>query len=235
MKAIRTFKKQICAYAVVLLASVGLMSPVQAGSSDFAGINVAVMGSVVGASINGTHTGGNSTTGGATDEVTSGTVGGFVPLMGYEVGFNLPLGDVFFIGAGATYVYEGDAVLTEADSSDHATGENFTLEVSDHKTFWIQPSISIFDNSALYAKIGRSMADLNVIGAATGAPSNINGTSYAIGTQTISDMGFFIKTEAGATQYSNIGPIVGVGGNGSSVVEGDPITAFGSVTIGFNF
>ena len=94
-----------------------------------------------------------------------------------------------------TVYNEGDAVLTEADSSDHATGENFTLEVSDHKTFWIQPSISIFDNSALYAKIGRSMADLNVIGAATGAPSNINGTSYAIGTQTISDMGFFIKTE----------------------------------------
>ena len=46
MKAIRTFRKQACAYAVVLLASVGLMSPVQAGSSDFAGINAAVMASV---------------------------------------------------------------------------------------------------------------------------------------------------------------------------------------------
>jgi len=232
---VRTFKKQVCAYAVVLLASVGLMSPVQAGSSDFAGINVGLMAGVVGASINGTHTGGTSTTGGATDEVTQGTIGKFTPIGGWEVGFNLPLGDVFFIGAGATYLDGGSASIAESDTSDHNSDADFTIEASDHKTFWIQPSISIFDNSALYVKIGRSMADLKVIGDATGAPSNINGDTYAIGTQTISDAGFFIKTEAGATQYSNIGPIVGIAGNGSSVVEGDPITAFGSVTIGFNF
>jgi len=88
MKAIRT---TICAYAIVLFTSLGLATPSLAGSSDFAGIYGALHASVNGVGIDGTHTDSNG-------EKTDGMVGAFVPAGGAEIGFNIPMGDVFFMG-----------------------------------------------------------------------------------------------------------------------------------------
>lgn len=232
MKALRT---TVCAYAVVLLAglSLAMTTPLKADSSDFAGIYGAIHVSVNGASIDGSHVGGNALANGITDERTTGKVGGFIPIAGYELGFNLPLGDLFFLGVGTTVV-DGSAELTESDTTDHNADADITLEISDARTYFIQPSMSLYGNSAIYVKLGRTIADLTAIGDVTGTPGNLTGDTYALGTTTIANNGLFIKTEAGVTSFETV-QATGVGGTNTAYVEGDPIVAYGSLTLGFKF
>jgi len=234
----KMLKKLICAYTFVLF---GFASPVLAGSADFAGIYAAIHASFNGASIHGTHSGG-STVDGA--EVTQGNIGAFAPIGGWEVGFNLPLGETFFVSAGTKRV-QGSARLgdwrttpstsaSETQTTVASAGESLTLTVSDPHEWYIQPSVSLFDNSAIFLKFGRVYADLTAKGTVTGAPANLKGQTYAIGTTTMASNGLFIKTEAGASVYDNMS-ITGIGGNANAKVEGDPMVAYGSVSVGYKF
>ena len=240
----KMLKKLICAYTFVLF---GFASPVLAGSADFAGIYAAIHASFNGASIHGTHSGGNTI--GTTDgvnpsDVTQGNIGTFAPIGGWEVGFSLPLGDTFFVSAGTKRVQGsarlGDWRTTQSTSADEEQGdavkaaESLTLTVSDPHEWYIQPSVSLFDNSAIFLKFGRVYADLTAKGTVTGAPANLKGETYAIGTTTIANNGLFIKTEAGASVYENMS-ITGIGSNANAKVECDPIVAYGSVSIGYKF
>jgi len=232
MEALRTFKKTICACAIVLAATLGLATtPILAGSGDFAGIYIGVRASVNGAGLDGTYSAAGN---GAEDdeiEVNRGKAGAFVPAAGLEAGVNLPLGDVFFVTAGASWI-SGSADLGQAD--DFGDAADVVLEISDHVQYFIAPSVSIFDNSAIYIKYGRALADLTAIGDVTGQPNNLQGTTYGIGVSTISNSGIFLKTEAGATQYDQF-KLTGIGGSDSSILEADPLIAYGAVSIGFKF
>ena len=116
MKAIRI---KISAYAIALLISCGFTSPLMAGSSDFSGIYGALWASAGGGEVSGTHTAGRNPTGTVTtnnaQDITRGVVGAVFPLAGYEVGFNLPLGDKFFIGFGHSWTQDGTATLARTD------------------------------------------------------------------------------------------------------------------------
>ena len=240
MKALRTKMKT---YAIALLLSCGLGSPAMAGSSDFAGIYGALWASAGGAEIDGTHT----ARGAQSQDITQGQVGGIFPVAGYEVGFNLPLGDVFFLGIGHSWVQSGTVTLARGtDNNVHSdtTGPADTKSSTDSdgdfhltsqglKSIYIMPSVSIFDNTAVYAKMGRSIADLELHGSATGTPNNLNGSHWGIGTISMSPAGLFIKTEGSYTQFDQI-HITGVGGS-SSLVEGNPDVVQGTVAIGFKF
>jgi hypothetical protein len=239
MKAIRT---KICAYAVVLLASLGLATtPSLAGSSDFTGIYAAIHASVNGVGIDGTHTDSN-------DEISRGMVGAFVPAGGAEIGVNIPIGDVFFMGVGVTQL-NGQADIARGD--DFKDANDFSMTVSNLRTWYIQPSVSLWDNSAVFVKIGNADGQFDVYDQAGGETCDpddqceLSGKTYAIGTTTIANSGLFIKTEAGATSYDNI-QIEGLRNSGgrdaaagtdsaSAVLEGNPMAAYGSVTIGFKF
>jgi len=237
MKAIRT---KICAYAVVLFAGLGLATtPLLAGSSDFTGVYAAIHASVNGAGIDGTHTDSN-------EAVTGGMVGAFVPAGGAELGVNIPMGDVLFFGVGVTQI-SGQADIMSADDAQDANDWNATI--SNLRTWYIQPSVSLWDNSAFYVKIGNADGQFDVYdqtGAEVCDPFDecgFSGRTYAIGTTTMANSGLFIKTEAGATQYDQI-KIKGLRNSGGSnsvddvddaILEGDPIVAYGSVTIGFKF
>jgi hypothetical protein len=78
----RKLNKIICTYAIALLVSLGLTTPVLAGSSEFAGIFGAIHASINGVSLKGTHKTGinNSTAGGQIDELTEGKVGAIMPV-----------------------------------------------------------------------------------------------------------------------------------------------------------
>jgi len=93
MKALRT---KLSTYAIALLISCGFAVPSMAGSGDFSGIFGAMYGSAGGAQIDGRHTD-------QSGEHTEGQVGGVFPIAGYEVGFNLPIGDVLFLGVGHSW------------------------------------------------------------------------------------------------------------------------------------
>jgi len=92
----------------------------------------------------------------------------------------------------------------------------------------------------VYFKFGQVQADLKIIGDATGAPNNIDGDMWGIGTTSIANNGLFFKTEAGAIQYDQF-TIAGIGGTGdsdaplTSTVEGNPLVGYGHVSIGYKF
>jgi hypothetical protein len=237
----KTISKIICAYAFAL---VSFVSPAQAGSSDFSGIYGALHASINGMSMDGKHVGGSTYD--AAGESTHGQVGALVPMAGWEAGFNIPLGDTFFISAGTKWV-DGAARLVDAatsgEGSDNgvtgngsgtAGGENATITISDPREWYIQPSISLFDNSAVYLKYGKVTAKFKTKGTIQAKTGGLSGETYAIGTTTIANNGIFLKTEAGASQYGNI-KITNVGDNATSTIEGDPLVAYGSVSIGYKF
>ena len=95
------------------------------------------------------------------------------------------------------------------------------------------PSISIYDNSAIYVKMGRSIADLKAMGNVTGAPGNLTGDLLGIGTIAMTESGIFIKTEGSVTRFNDI-RIVGISGSNAKV-EGTPNIVAGTVAVGFKF
>ena len=233
MKALRT---KICTYVIALLVSCGFATISMAGSSDFAGIYGAFNASAGGAQINGTHT----DRGG---QASSGQVGGVFPLAGYEIGFNLPLGDVFFIGAGHSWTKGGTATIAKAvgdssgggsDSGEAAADSSFTLKAKNLKEVYVMPSISIYDNSAIYVKLGRSIADTDITGSVTGDTGNLQGDILGIGTIAMTNSGIFVKTEGSVTRFNDIN-VSGVGGSAGAKVEGTPDLVAGTIAIGFKF
>jgi len=233
MKALRT---KICTYVIALLVSCGFATISMAGSSDFAGIYGAFNASAGGAQINGTHTDSGA-------QVSKGQVGGVFPLAGYEIGFNLPLGDLFFIGAGHSWTKGGTATIAKAvgdssggssDSGDAAADSSFTLKAKNLKEVYVMPSISIYDNSAIYVKLGRSIADTDITGSVTGDTGNLQGDILGIGTIAMTNSGIFVKTEASVTRFNDIN-VTGVGGSAGAKVEGNPDLVAGTIAIGFKF
>ena len=226
MKALRT---KICTYAIALLASLGYATSSLAGSSDFSGLWVAGHAELNVVAIDGTHTSGDSV---SAAETSQGTIGGFAPTAGWEIGFNLPIGDTFFITVG---VADGGGDSAAIAKSESATSDaDVTIHASDPTWYYIAPSMSIFDNSAIYVKFGQAQADLKAIGDVTGNPNNIDGDMWGIGTTSIASNGLFFKTEAGAIQYDQF-KITGIGGNSSAILEGNPLVGYGHVSIGYKF
>jgi len=239
MKALRT---KLSTYAIALLISCGFTVPSMAGSSDFSGIYGAFTGSAGGAQINGRHVDGGN-------QVTEGKVGGVFPVAGYEIGFNLPLGDIFFLGAGHSWSKSGSASLArgKGDSaggssknagSDSgtaaATDSSFHLTAKSLSEVYIMPSISIYDNSAIYVKLGRTIADTQLTGSATGAPGNLTGDLIGIGTIAMTPGGLFVKTEGSVVRFDDI-KIVGIAGSAGATIEGTPDMVMGSIAVGFKF
>ena len=236
MKALRTLRSKLCAYAIVFLATIGLgANPLLAGSSDFTGIYIAGHASINGIAMDGSHSDGKGA-------ITKGTAGALIPLAGYEAGVNLPLGPNFFVTIGASQVSGTADVFKADDTKDNA---NVVVRAKDYTSVFIQPAISLWDNSAIFVKMGLVHSDLEAFGDITSQPDNLSGTTYAIGTQTMSNAGLFMKTEAGATVFDHF-YMTGVGEGdsnnanqaqkgGDTNVQGDPLAAYGRVTIGFKF
>lgn len=228
--------KSVYAGSIALLLSLGTTAA-NAGSGDFAGIYGAVYGSAGGAQIDGTHSNKDAS------EVASGVTGGAFPLGGYEVGFNLPLGDLFFIGVGRNKTMSGKATITSG--VDHNGGQDgsgndatFTLRAKSMTNTFIMPSMSIYENSAIYLKYGKSIAALQmdggVNGTAYGTPNNLQGDVVGIGTITMTNSGLFMKTEATLTSYDDL-RIIGAAGSASAIVEGTPDVVQGTVAVGYKF
>lgn len=235
MKALKILRNKVIAFTVVVMATFGMTaSPLLAGSSDFTGIYGALHASVNGVSMAGKYIDKDS-------DVTGGTAGAIVPLAGFEIGVNLPIGPNFFVSIGTSMVSGEADVFNAKDSEDNNT---VTVQASDYSEVYIQPSISIWDNTAVFVKYGKNHANLEAFGDVTSQPDDLTGQSYGIGTQTMTNSGLFIKTEAGATVYDHF-KLTGLNtsGNGDgnntstngSMVEGDPLAAYGKVTIGFKF
>jgi len=139
---------------------------------------------------------------------------------------------------GATYI-SGSAKLKTSNTDTTAT-DDVTFEVSDVYTVYIAPTVVLSDSSSLYVKAGLSHASVKVNGDVSN-PADLSGTTIAVGTRTVLESGFFIRTEAGMTDYNEISAHgLAAAGTGKTVakdqsVSADPTVAYGAVSIGFKF
>ena len=225
MKAIKTF-------AIALVASLSLSNPLIAGSADFAGIYGGIQASIVGAAVDGTHTSSTDNLVSSNIGVNKGGVGKVIPIAGFEAGFNLPMGDVFFLGVGANLV-SGSGTLAQSDED--AGEANISIEARDAQTWYIQPSVSLFDNSAMYVKWGTTAINLEAVGDVTNAAKfDLDGNLYGIGMLTQFNSGIYVRAEASATSFDSF-QFTGVGEASTAILEGNPTIAAGSLSLGYKF
>jgi len=226
MKKIR---KMFFALVACLVAT-----PLMADSGNFAGPYIGIQASAVGVELDGSHTSGQDGIG----ETTTGTIGRMAIIGAVEAGYAIPLGTNFLLDIGASYV-DGDAKVSTTNTDTVATAD-VTFEISDLVTGYIAPTVVLSDTSSAYLEVGLTEADTAVSGDVT-QPGQLSGTTIALGTRTVLSSGFFIRTEAGFTDYNGIsvhGKAAGGAGKliaANSSVAADPTVAFGSVSVGFKF
>ena len=226
MKKIKVMLYGLCA----LIAASMTSTPLMAGASDFSGPYIGIAVSPMGAELDGSYTEGTD------GDTTKGSGGKIITVPALDLGYNIPLSDTFFVSLGVTYI-EGESEISHND--DAADNADVKVEASQFITAYLQPSISVTDNSAIFIKVGYSEADLNITGDFTGTKSDdLEGTTVSMGTKSIFPSGIYFQTEAGITEYDNIfvndvGTSDQAGGKGD--VKADPSLAFGTVTIGYKF
>ena len=210
------------------------VTPLVAGSGDFSGPFIQVSAKSMGAELDGQYTDNQS-------NITKGTGGSIAQVGAIDVGYSIPLSDTFLIGLGISYT-PGEAEISKAD--DAADAADITIKAEDFYTYYIQPTISVSENSAVFLKIGTSEADLKITGDYTGtASTELSGETFSLGTKTMFSSGMYFSAEAGFTEYDNIfvNDIGTAESNdatdtdGSGDAKADPSTAFGQFSIGYKF
>jgi hypothetical protein len=225
--------KLITGVIAITFASV---TPLVAGSGDFAGPYVQVSAKSIGAELDGQYTDNEG-------NITKGTGGSIAQVGAVDVGYSIPLSDSFLIGIGVSHT-PGEANISKAD--DAADAADITIKAEDFYTYYIQPTISVSENSAVFVKLGTSEADLKITGDYTGTASKeLSGNSYSLGTKTMFSSGMYFSAEAGYSDYDNI--FVNDIGNADTANErgssngvtgdakADPSTAFGQFSVGYKF
>jgi hypothetical protein len=223
--------------AIALLAS---STSLMAQSKNFAGASLGLSLSAVGAEISGSST--SSTGGTSSVNSTSGSIGKVAEIAAIDAsyGFDMGANSVFVIGA--TYT-PGKAKAGSGNYTDNNTiGTNgvvdtgtLSVEVKNPYTIYVAPTYVVGNNSALYAKLGYSKADINVNatgGAAlTTKPSDLEGWTYAIGSKTLLTNNVYVGVEASITDYDSITATRSSGVN----ISADAKVAQGTITLGYKF
>ena len=214
--------------SALVIASMGISTPLIAGSSDFAGPYIAILGSVNGLVLNGEVNDTNS-------QVTSATAGKVAGVVGIEAGYSIPVSDDFLLGIGVLY-HPGSAKIgaDAGDGSGLNADNEATITVDDHMAVFIQPTVSISESSAVYVKLGYVHAGLTITGDVLDPPGAMSGGKLGIVSRTLYSSGMFIQTEAGINDYSHIG-MTGGGNSINGIIEAKPTIAYGSVSIGVRF
>jgi len=222
--------------AIALLAS---STPLMAQSKNFAGASLGLSLSAVGAEISGSST--SSTGGTSSVNSTSGSIGKVAEIAAIDASYGFAMGanSVFVIGATYTpgKAKAGSGNYTDNNAAAGGTSDTGTLsvEVKDPYTIYVAPTYVVGNNSALYAKVGYSKADVNVNatgGAAlTAKPSDLEGWTYAIGSKTLLTNNVYVGVEVSITDYDSINATRATGVN----ISADAKVAQGTITLGYKF
>ena len=205
-------------YTLVMV--LGLTSVSNAASLD--GLYFEVGSSAAGVELEGSHNDNDS-------DVSKGTVGKTAVIAHYGLGFMTPRSNK--VGLDFGYVITPGEAKINATSDDSNT--DVTFEVADGDEYYIAPMINITEDASLYLKYGWSSADVKVTGDVN-KPGDLEGTTGALGTVMSWGTNWYIRTEAGVTDYDNIsatGKGTNIGTDAS--VSASPEIAYGKIAIGY--
>ena len=218
----------------VLAVSAMCTTSVFADSSAFRGIYVGVGAAINGIALDGTYKD-PTVQEGSTAANSKGSVGKVEPSAHGEIGYNLALGSAFFMSIGASLT-PVDATISGRNVKD---SKLVTLELSDLESYYVEPSVMITDNTALFFKYAIVEGDFTAKGNDLGAAkvSALEGDTMAIGTKIVTDGGFYVKAEAGITSFDTI-KITNITDEATTALATSQIEAelgYGAVTVGFIF
>ena len=222
--------------AIALLAS---STSLMAQSKNFAGASIGLSLSAVGAEISGNST--SSAGGTSGTNATSGSIGKVAEIAAIDAsyGFAMSNNSVFVVGAtytpGKAKAGTGNYTDTNTGTDSESNTGTLSVEVKDPYTIYVAPTYVVGNNSALYAKLGYSKANINVNatgGAAlTAKPSDLEGWTYAIGSKTLLTNNVYFGVEAAVTDYDSISATRATGVK----VSADAKVAQGTITLGYKF
>jgi len=217
--------KKLRTIVFILLASLATTSVIAAGS-DFAGPYLGLRVDVAGAHIDGNAKNSNA-------EVTDGNLGSVFAAQGWEAGYTLPVGDSpAFVSVGASWMSGAATIIVDSGEGNASGAEDVTIEIKDHWTAYIAPGFALSDTAAMYFKAGYAQADVSWEGDIQQGPKWIEGYTGAIGTRAMTAAGLFVQTEAGFTSYDDVHFTKKTG---TGHAAGDPMIAYGAVTVGMKF
>jgi hypothetical protein len=232
-------KTLLCAVFTLMLVNLGAAN---SDSSNFAGPYVGFQLLGLGAEFSGSSTSGQGTAnaGNSAAETDQLPVGATVATVGIELGYAIPIGSGFVLDLGGQYL-SGEAKIDHENSTGTDAAGNVSLTMDDHYTYYIAPTIVLSETSSLYIKAGVVQADVNVTGDVQ-PTANLHGEMWAVGTRTVLPSGIFIRTEAGYTEYNDIGTRgKGEGTQGANRIGTDttftakPTIVHGNISLGFRF
>ena len=223
--------KKLKAIILAMLTTIAT-SPAIADMSAVSGPYMAVMGAVQGVELDGTACNkGSSGSDGC--EITAGSLGRVFGIAGGEIGWVVGLGDKFGIGIGGTYLAGDASIEGDPGAGDADPTEQIAVDIKNHWTVFVQPMISISDNSALYIKYGHTEADLEITGDVKDTVNELQGRTYALGTRAATSAGgLFMQMEAGAVDYDQLNIYRS---STADTATADPLVAYGSLTLGYKF
>ena len=209
--------KMLC----TIVAVIGITTSANAFMS---GLYLEAGGNAVGVEADGNH---NDDDG----DVSVGSVGKTAITGSYGLGFMTSRDNPVSFDLGYMFT-PGDAKI-KATSDDSNT--DVTLEVSDSTEYYIAAMINITSDASVYYKYGWTDADTVVTGDINN-PGDLSGNTMALGTMMSWGSGFYIRTEAGKTEYDTISA-TGKGTNiGTDVkVTADPTVHYGKIALGYKF
>jgi|688.fasta_scaffold522894_1 hypothetical protein len=230
--------------AIALLAS---STSLMAQSKSFEGVSLGVSLSAIGVEVAGSSTNNNSATinNGST---ASGSLGKVAEIAAVDLSYGFAIGPNGIIQVGASYTpgkaKAGSGTFSEkTGSTPLADTGKLTLEVKDPYTIYIAPTYAVSKDSAIYAKLGYSKADVNSTSTGSAAlskkPGDLEGYTYAIGSKTMLTPNLYLGVEASVTDYDTVSATVAAGAenvnDGGRKINADVKTAQGIVTLGYKF
>jgi hypothetical protein len=216
---------------LAMFSVASLATNVFADSSNFEGPYLAVQASVAGVEIDGSHEDTTMTS----ETKTTGRAGMIGTFGSVQLGYNIAAGAEGFITIGGTHTPTGDASFA---AKGVAASKKVDLVLSDINEVFIEPSVMVTSNSAVFVHVGYSEAELSAKGDdITDKTLDMDGMTVAAGLKVVTDAGVFIKVEAGMTEYDTIklDGITDADDGTTATAQGDPTVAFGTVSLGVKF
>ena len=207
--------KKIISALSVLSLSVG-----SANAADFNGFAIAVSASATGAVVDGQATNG-STTGNATLGAD-----GIIPSIDASYRFGSAAGG---LAVGVEYV-PGKVDIATGKSTD--VDQSATFKVKNYYTIYAQPEYNLNADSALFAKIGYTSADVDVTSntTLTSKSGSIDGWRYGAGLKSFVNKNTFVQAEASITDFDNVRAA-----SASNSWSASPKLVQGTISIGYKF
>jgi len=229
--------------AIALLAS---STSLMAQSKNFAGASLGVSLSAIGVEVSGSGNSNANLNGAATTANTnSGSIGKVAEIASVDLSYGFEMGSNSLFVVGASYTpgkaKAGTGTYTDNNDSTNVGGNtssttgSINLKVENPYTIYVAPTYVVGKDSALYAKLGYSKADIDLTAtgsaALTSKPSELEGWTYAIGSKTLLTNNVYVGIEASVTDYDKISATRATG----VVVSADPKIAQGTITLGYKF